>query len=262
MLQAGPSVQEIGVAQAAVQTAEQMAGYAESRFNLTKSLVEQGVLAKNKIEEIREMVLSANGALVEARARLAAVRSTVRPEQIEATLAQIERLESERSHTQAQIVMLSISTPVSGIVGTPSLQLKQLRRQFVKKGDPIAKVHDPRTTMAEISIPEKDIGEVRVGQPVDLMVRAYPGVVLHGRVTAISAAAVAGTNEQPLLPLGGGSSSKSGTLLVRTQLEDSPLPLKPDMTGQARISCGRRTLAGLLAWRAARVLNTEFWSWL
>ena len=210
MLEAGPTPQEIGVAKAGVQSAEEIAKYAGERFERTKWLISEGVLAKNKLDDVREMVVTTSGAVKEAEARLSAVLHAVRPEQIEAIRAQIERLETERNYVAAQMEMLEVTTPVGGIVGTPSLLLKQLRRQMVKKGDQIAKVHDARAMQAEISVPEKDIAEVGVGQSVDLMVRAYPGVALHGKVTAISVAAVAGNNSDAALFAMGAPSQKAG----------------------------------------------------
>ncbi len=263
MLEAGPSTHEVGVAQAAVRSAQEMAIYAQQRYDRTKSLIEERVLARNKLDEMREMVVTTTGNLEEARARLNAVLNSVRPEQIEATRAQIERLETERAYIDAQMDMLEILTPVAGIVGTPSLQLRDLRRQLIKKGDVVARVLDARAMTAEISIPEREIAAVKVGQPVELMVHAYPGVPVRATVVAISVAAVSElTGSQLALPWASSSSQKPGTLLVRAELDQNPLVLSPGMTGQAKISCGRRTLAALLTWRAARVLNTEFWSWL
>lgn len=263
MLEAGPSTHEVGVAQAAVRSAQEMAIYAQQRYDRTKSLIEERVLARNKLDEMREMVVTTTGNLEEARARLNAVLNSVRPEQIEATRAQIERLETERAYIDAQMDMLEILTPVAGIVGTPSLQLRDLRRQLIKKGDVVARVLDARAMTAEISIPEREIAAVKVGQPVELMVHAYPGVPVRATVVAISVAAVSElAGSQLALPWASSSSQKPGTLLVRAELDQNPLVLSPGMTGQAKISCGRRTLAALLTWRAARVLNTEFWSWL
>ena len=81
-------------------------------------------------------------------------------------------------------------------------------------------------------------------------------------MNAISAAAIgpATANQSPFNPSAG--IQKPGTLLVRAKLENIDLPLRPDMTGQARISCDRHTLIGLLAWRAKRIFTTEFWAWL
>jgi hypothetical protein len=52
--------------------------------------------------------------------------------------------------------------------------------------DLIMKVHELRTVTAEIAVPEKEIADVRLGVDVLLKARAFPGVALHGRVTAIA----------------------------------------------------------------------------
>lgn len=40
-----------------------------------------------------------------------------------------------------------------------------------------------------------------------------------------------------------------------------PPRIKPEMTGYAKIYCGKRSLASLLSRRLLRFLRTEFWSW-
>jgi hypothetical protein len=57
------------------------------------------------------------------------------------------------------------------IVGTPSCQLLQMVQQFVKKGDPVAKIYEVRTIKAQIMISEKEVSEVKVGQPIELKAR-------------------------------------------------------------------------------------------
>jgi hypothetical protein len=39
------------------------------------------------------------------------------------------------------------------------------------------------------------------------------------------------------------------------------LLLKPEMTGNAKVSCGSRRLVDLLTRRLARYIRVEFWSW-
>jgi hypothetical protein len=44
-------------------------------------------------------------------------------------------------------------------------------------------------------------------------------------------------------------------------MENPSLLLKPEMTGNAKIFCGRRRLVDLLTRRVARYIRVEFWSW-
>ncbi len=88
----------------------------------------------------------------------------------------------------------------------------------MKEGDLIVEVYDLKTVTAEISVPEKEIGDVRVGQEVLLKVRAYPEKNFHGKVVSIAPAV---TQEENRL--------FEKTIRVSTQLKNPGLLLKPGM---------------------------------
>ena len=50
------------------------------------------------------------------------------------------------------------------------------------KGDLIAKVHEMKTVVVEIAIPEKEIADVKVGYKVVLKAQAYPQAQFEGSV--------------------------------------------------------------------------------
>lgn len=50
-------------------------------------------------------------------------------------------------------------------------------------------------------------------------------------------------------------------ILVPTQIDNSSLVLKPEMTGNPKITCGKRRIIDLLTRRLARYIKVEFWSW-
>ncbi len=60
---------------------------------------------------------------------------------------------------------------------------------------------------------------------------------------------------------GGGSGGAARTVLVTTEVENQSRLLKPGMTGQAKVSCGRRSIVDLMMRRLARTVKVEFWSW-
>ena len=60
---------------------------------------------------------------------------------------------------------------------------------------------------------------------------------------------------------GGQEDWRERTVLVTTQLDNPSLLLKPEMSGMAKIYCGERRVAELLARRFVRYLRVEFWSW-
>jgi hypothetical protein len=51
------------------------------------------------------------------------------------------------------------------------------------------------------------------------------------------------------------------TVLVATRIRNAALLLKPEMAGNANISCDDRRLFELVTRRLARYVRVEFWSW-
>jgi len=265
LLAAGASAEEIQVAEAAVLRNRDQLQYAGGRLARSRTLFEQNLLSRTELEDMQALATTADNMLVEAQGRLKMLRSRTRPEEIEATAAQIERLEAQRRYFEEQREQLSILSPATGIVATPSRQLKEMNGQLVDKGDLIAKVYELRTVTAQIVISERDIADVRVGQEVVLRARAHPDQAFHGTVTYIATTAQGGSGPgQP----GASSPAPSAnpvaanrTVFVTTEIDNRSLLLKPEMTGQAKIYCGPRRVLDLLTRRLLRTLKVEVWSW-
>jgi putative peptide zinc metalloprotease protein len=266
MLEAGPTAMEIEVAKSAVARAEESLKYARSHAGRNQQLFNEQIISRKELETTQELVALAENQLVEANNKLNVVLQGTRPEEIAATKSVIEGLETQRRHLEDQLRRLNIYSATSGIIGTPARQLKELRRQLAKKGDLIATIYEPEAMTAEIVISEKEITGIKVGQKVSLKALTYPDLTFEGTVTAIGVAAQGGEQPSSSSSSSGAASlthrgSASKTILVATQLDNSSLLLKPEMTGHAKVYCGQRRLIDLLRWRLARVIKVEFWSW-
>ena len=99
-----------------------------------------------------------------------------------------------------------------------------------------------------MQVPEKEMVDIRPGNPVWMKARSLPDVDFQGRVDFI--APVAQTlNAQQIV-------------VVRSDLQNDNLLLKPEMTGIAHIYCGYRPIYKLLTRRFVRWIRTEFWGLL
>ncbi|MCI0338309.1 MAG: HlyD family efflux transporter periplasmic adaptor subunit [Acidobacteria bacterium] len=266
MLEAGPTAMEIEVAKSAVARTEESLKYARGHASRNQQLFNDQLISRKDFETTQELAALAEKQLVEANNKLNVVLQGTRPEEIAATKSEIEGLETQRRHLEDQLGRLNIHSVTSGIIATPARQLKELRLQLVKKGDLILKIYDPKAMTAEIMISEKMITDVKVGQKVSLKALTYPDLTFEGTVMAIGVAAQGGGQSSSSSSSSGAASltrngSTSKTILVTTQLDNSSLLLKPEMTGHAKIYCGQRRLIELLRWRLARVIKVEFWSW-
>jgi multidrug resistance efflux pump len=197
--------------------------------------------------EVRRDGAVAEKEVAEATARLRFLLAGSRPETIEVTEAEISRLETQRRYLADQLQLTAVVSPVSGVVVTPNLEEKIGER--ANKGDLILKVFELDRIIPEVIVSEKEIADVKPGQAVIMKARAYPDRRFTGTVKAITPTAI--------------EESALGRKIFRVTIEPDQASdlLKPEMTGTAKISCGKRPIIYLLTRRIARYVRVEFWSW-
>jgi putative peptide zinc metalloprotease protein len=247
-LKAGSREEEIEVLRKDVEKGEQRVTFAQKYLERYKELFRRELISRMQLEEAEEQAAVRQKELEETRARLMLLLAGSRREEIDEAQAEIARLEVQQRYLRQQIRLVRLVSPVSGVVTTHNL--KEKVGQHVKKGELIAEVHELKTVKAEIVIPEKEIADVRVGQDVVLKVRAYPDLSFKGKVTSI--APIVTKMEEKW---------EQRTILVTTELRNDSLLLKSEMTGNAKIFCGRRRILDLMTRRLVRYIRVEFWSW-
>jgi multidrug resistance efflux pump len=248
LLKAGTRREEIQLATTTAAKAEERIKYARDRLEMDRTLVQNQLISKREFEETRETLALREKEHQEAQDKLTLLQAGSRKEDMEAVAAEISRLNAVQRQLEDQLKLLTVNSPITGIITTH--KLKETVGRNVKKGDLIAEVHEVNTVTAEIAIPEKEIGDVKVGQKLILKARAYPQTNFEG--TVVSIAPVANTPEDP---------RAERTVLVTTQLDNASRLLKPEMTGNAKIYCGEQRLLDIVSRRLVRFVRVEFWSW-
>jgi putative peptide zinc metalloprotease protein len=211
----------------------------------------QAALRHAQADELREWSENralANAARTENERELERLTAGARPEEIEAMQAEIESLGAKRALLHDQVERLVIRSPHAGVITTP--RVKEKIGQYVQKGELIAEVHDLEQLTVEIDVAERDIGPVRVGRPVVLKARAYPGETFRGVVTGIAPAMRESDAATPVK-----------TVRVTTVIDNGGQKLKSRMSGYAKIDCGTRPLWEVLAHGVVGALRVEVWSW-
>jgi putative peptide zinc metalloprotease protein len=272
LLVAGPRAEEIEQARIELAKDAEAVTFAASKVARFKTLYEEKLLSKQELEDNEALLALGKAVQAESKSKLELLLAGSRPEEIEAMKASCASLETQRLYLQEQIRLMRVLSPASGIVATPARQLMEMKNQLVKKGDLIAKVYDLKMITAEMVISERDIADVRVGQKVVLKARAYPEMTFHGKVTTIATVAQVSSSSSTASAVaqvqGGtqpGTLTRSAvapkTVTITTEIDNTSLLLKPEMTGQAKIFCGERRLLDLVIRRLARTAKVEFWSW-
>jgi len=248
LLKAGARPEEIELAKVTIAKDEERLKYAQSLLEMERTLYEEKLSSKKDLQLAMDQTALRHGELDESKGNLKLLLAGNRAEVIEATEAEISRLQTQQKYLQDQMQRLKVVSPIAGVVTTH--RLKEIRGASVKKGDLIAEVHEFRTVTAEISVPENDIADVKIGLPVTLKARAHINTNFHGKVVSI--APVASKSVQGI---------QQRSFLVVTELDNSNLLLKPEMTGNAKISCGSHRLYEIAFRRFIHFVRVEFWSW-
>jgi putative peptide zinc metalloprotease protein len=248
LTKAGTRQEEIKLARTQIAKAADRYNFGKTYFERDKQAYQQKLISQKEFEETRESFSLRAKELQEAKERLNVLVAGSRPEEIEALNADIRKLQSHEQYLLEQSQSLLITSPISGVVTTHKLSEKV--GENVKKGDLIAEVFELKTVLVEIAVPEKEIGEVQVGQKVVLKARAHPGITFEGKINSIAPVAIKPDEWSP-----------DRTVMVTTQLDNSAGKLKPEMTGHAKIYCDEKNLLALTTYRFVRYFRVEFWSW-
>lgn len=81
----------------------------------------------------------------------------------------------------AQIAQLTLSAPIDGIVTKCDIHMGET----VAAGHPLLSIANLDEVRLMIYIPEDQVGQVRIGQEVDVQVDSFPGRVFTGKAVSI-----------------------------------------------------------------------------
>ena len=208
------------------------------------------VAAGTLLLQLRNASIEGEAALAESELRQATARAnTAALRYTDFAGAEQERQYRLRNHDLAaeRTARLSVTSPLPGVVMTP--HAFDLVGRSVSEGDMLLEVDDLSQLKANVYIPEFQMHDVQVPQPVRLLV--------HGRVKPMAG----------VLSAVAPASSLAGGLLTKDQLQGINPPryyvgtvvlandgqLNAGMTGSAKVLVARRSLLGF-AYRFSRDL--------
>jgi membrane fusion protein, multidrug efflux system len=96
----------------------------------------------------------------------------------------VKQARANVENARLQLSYTIITAPTAGVVSDKSIQLGQV----VAAGQTLLKVADDRKTWIVANFKETQMADMRVGQPVEVNVDAYPDKTFKGRVESVSPA--------------------------------------------------------------------------
>ena len=129
----------------------------------------------------RHQLEGAQAQLEAAQARLALLQAGSREQTIERLTAATEQNESNLKLAQLNLKKTRLVAPASGIVASCNFEEGEL----IRPGAEVVTLLDHKNLWLNVYVPENKLSRVKMGQPVQILVDAYPGKTFSGQVEYI-----------------------------------------------------------------------------
>jgi putative peptide zinc metalloprotease protein len=246
LLEKGAKSEEIEVAKGRVSTLERRARFSRATEARLISAFKAGGISVDEYEKARGTAEVDEQLLEEARRALALIESPARAEMLDATRAEMDRVEALLTYHKEQLEQTTLRAPISGRVLSDSLQFAV--GSFLERGAVLAQIEQVGNRRAEVQIPESAIGEVHEGAAARARAWGFPGTSFAGEVIAIAPAA--------------DSASYGKVVRVQLSIDDPEGRLKSGMTGSAKVEGSRYPAIYVFTRALWRFFMVEVWSWL
>lgn len=192
----------LSLARANVEKAEAALAEAKRTFERNKILFTRNLIAQSELDASETNYLSAQA-------------------QLSASKAQVEQAIAALEYSQTNLAYTKITSPVDGIVISRNVDVGQTVAASFQTPTLFTIAQDLTKMQINTNVDEADIGKIKVGQPVEFIVDAYPEIVFKGNVAEIRNAPITVQNVV--------------TYDVVVKVDNPDLTLKPGMTSNVSI---------------------------
>jgi membrane fusion protein (multidrug efflux system) len=189
-----------GQAQAAVQAASNQRASLDAQItaaqaNLTKAnadlsrakeLVAKQIVSKQQLDGAQAAADAAAATLEALQKQKSAASSNISGAEAGVRLAQARLAAAQAAvdNAKLQLSYTHITAPMAGLVSRKQVEVGQL----VQAGQPMLTIVADTGVWVTANFKETQLDDIRVGQPVDIDIDAYPGCAAHGKVESLAAA--------------------------------------------------------------------------
>ena len=200
----------------------------EFRFNEGQTVARGAVLVKLDQSELGAVLASSRAQLKWEEQRMARAedmrqKGFISQQGIEDQRTNLDRAKAKLAEDDAKLAKTEMRAAFPGVAG-----LRQVSEgQYVAAGTDIVRLEKIDQLKLDFRVPESYIGKLRPGQPLRLLVDAYPGKAFAGTVYAI----------EP------GVDDQTRTIQLRARIANPDLKLRPGMFGRVQVQLGVREKA-------------------
>jgi len=209
----GPRIQDISIARAVVMKLRAQNKLSALQLARTETLFGKKAASKSELDNVRTTCESNKQSLEEAVQRLRLLQAGTRSEDIEAARCRVELAKGQVKKDAAALSRVMIKLGKATVCAPFDGSVVRRWRDpgaVVMEGTPILTVLDTASLRVSANIEEKYLNKIRINDPVDISVDAFPDLELKGHIERILRAT---NSEFSLIPAEG----VSGTFIKVSQ---------------------------------------------
>lgn len=143
----------------------------------------------------------------------------------EASLAQLDAARKQEQAAQNQLSYTRLTAPFDGVISGLNVAAGEL----VGAGNPIGALSSEAQPEVQVGVPDRYVGQLRPGLPVEIRLSALPGKVFRGEVTELAY-----------------GQSQATTYPVRAKFVAPGEAIRPGLSAEVRFLMGDQSQASLL----------------
>jgi len=245
-LKSRPRPEEVRLAESSLEVEKTRTEFSKAKFFRLKKLHKEGATSFEELDEARKEYQIDINQVEEKRANLELIKLGVPPDKIAEAEAKLLGWEEQRSYYKDKIEQSILYMPFDGKLVT--LHLKQKIGSYLDKGESLTVAENTQQVLAQIEVPEPDIGYVTEQAKTTVRLMTYQNMVFNGVVSTID------TNVQ--------EERFRKVVRVITVLENEADLLKSGMTGYAKIESQTLPVWKVFSQAFVRFIRVEAWSWV
>ena len=182
---------------------------AKDNYDKMQKLYAAGAISKKELDDAKTQYDNASIDLNADQNNLNLLQDKIGPQNTKAAAAQVAQSQAGVNSAQIQINNATITSPISGVVSSRDIEVGQIAGG--QSGS--VTVIDPSTVTAEITVSDKMLGKIQVGQSIPVAITTLEDKKISGVVDTISPDA----------------NSKDNSYVVKIKIDNSNGELKSGM---------------------------------
>ena len=165
-----------------VQAREKFAAREKKRYD---DLARRGAVSRTAYEQVdttwqtsRAKLAAANSSVARAQAAIKTLKAGLAAQE-----SKIKEAAAEVEVAKLALSRTFVKAPIAGLISKKNVDVGK----YIQIGQPLLALVDPNDIWVKANFKETQIEKIRIGQPVDIKVDAYPDLVLRGHVDSFQA---------------------------------------------------------------------------